>query len=635
MGDALVDHVRPRVTLREAVAHVRAYPISVDPDEFGRSPADDAVLAEAEAPAGGDRPERLVLRVDRTDPSKNVVRGFHAFARFLARHPEWHGRVQMLALLDPSRQEIPDYAEYVGAIHRAAREVNDQFSDPGWTPIDLRVSDNFAQAIAAYKQYDVLLVNAIVDGMNLIAKEAPLVNERAGVLVLSENAGAHEELGAFALSVNPFDVEGTADAIEEALDDAGCERSAARAEGIRDARPRARRARLDHRPAGRSRLDRGGERAVSDSMLIVAALNGTRSRARVPEGAAHGRGAGGRGEAGGRRRRRARARARPQEGRPAGLRPVHRGRRARDPRARSTCPISISTQRTRAIVARHRHRAVRRAPRAARPGDRRRAAAPSPTSRRTARRRGRSSRPASGRACGPSRSRSGVDSLGDFETLYNDSLLSKAPYIVAELGPSDGRGSDRMAGTPHNVLRLADACRATFSRFDVVMSGQDEASPIAQAVAAAAGHHVRVRLPGRGHAAGRQRGRLERRAGRDGGAARGGRRPASDGAGRRARAAALSVRDLPSVAPAGTGIDWIHAPGSRRRRAGSRRRRCRRAARRRPHAPGRPSPRRRPPVAAGAGEARRRQARAAIEGERAGRLRRARPGDATAAGRWW
>jgi uncharacterized protein (DUF849 family) len=85
----------------------------------------------------------------------------------------------------------------------------------------------------------------------------------------------------------------------------------------------------------------------------------------------------------------------------------------------------------------------------------------------------------------------GVDSLGDFETLYNDSLLSKARYIVAELGPSDGRGSDRMAGTPHNVLRLADACRATFSRFDVVMSGQDEASPIAQAVAAAAGHHVR------------------------------------------------------------------------------------------------------------------------------------------------
>jgi trehalose 6-phosphate synthase len=216
LADAEVDHARRCITLGEEVAHVRAYAISVDPDEFALLGQHELVLAEEERLAA-ERPERLVLRVDRTDPSKNVVRGFHAFARFLARHPEWHGRVRMLALLDPSRQEIPDYAEYVGAIHRAAREVNDQFSDPGWTPIDLRVSDNFAQAIAAYKQYDVLLVNAIVDGMNLIAKEAPLLNERAGVLVLSENAGAHEELGAYALSVNPFDVEGTADAIAEAL----------------------------------------------------------------------------------------------------------------------------------------------------------------------------------------------------------------------------------------------------------------------------------------------------------------------------------------------------------------------------------------------------------------------------------
>src|SRR4051812_2465006 len=217
LAEAEVDHARRRVTLGgDDVAHVRAYAISVDPDEFALLGQHELVRA-AEERLEAERPERLVLRVDRTDPSKNVVRGFHAFARFLARHPEWHGRVRMLALLDPSRQEIPDYAEYVGAIHRAAREVNDQFSDPGWTPIDLRVSDNFAQVIAAYKQYDVLLVNAIVDGKNLIAKEAPLLNERAGVLVLSENAGAHEELGPYALSVNPFDVEGTADAIAEAL----------------------------------------------------------------------------------------------------------------------------------------------------------------------------------------------------------------------------------------------------------------------------------------------------------------------------------------------------------------------------------------------------------------------------------
>jgi trehalose 6-phosphate synthase len=124
----------------------------------------------------------------------------------------------LLALLDPSRQEIPEYAEYVGAIQREARRVNDRFQHAGWMPIDLHMSDNFPRAVAAYKDFDVLLVNAIFDGLNLIAKEAPLVNERDGVLILSGNAGAHEELGDWALSVNPFDVAGQADAIHHALE---------------------------------------------------------------------------------------------------------------------------------------------------------------------------------------------------------------------------------------------------------------------------------------------------------------------------------------------------------------------------------------------------------------------------------
>jgi trehalose 6-phosphate synthase len=156
--------------------------------------------------------------VDRTDPSKNVVSGFHAFEAYLDAHPEAHGRVGMLALLDPSRQDIPEYAEYLGAIQRAARSVNDRFQREGWIPIDLQIRDDFAQTVAAYKQYDVLLVNAIYDGLNLVAKEAPLVNERDGVLILSENTGAHEELGAWALTVNPFDVAGQAEAIHQALE---------------------------------------------------------------------------------------------------------------------------------------------------------------------------------------------------------------------------------------------------------------------------------------------------------------------------------------------------------------------------------------------------------------------------------
>jgi trehalose 6-phosphate synthase len=196
---------------------VTAHPISVDPTEFDELATSEAVVA-AEAEIAARRPERLVLRVDRTDPSKNVVRGFLAFQQYLEDHPEAHGRVGMLALLDPSRQEIPEYAEYLGSIQRAARVVNDRFQRDGWTPIDLRISDDFPRSVAAYKQFDVLLVNAIFDGLNLVAKEAPLVNERDGVLILSENAGAHEELGAWALTVNPFDVAGQAEAIHLALE---------------------------------------------------------------------------------------------------------------------------------------------------------------------------------------------------------------------------------------------------------------------------------------------------------------------------------------------------------------------------------------------------------------------------------
>jgi trehalose 6-phosphate synthase len=138
----------------------------------------------------------------------------------------------MLALLDPSRQDIPEYAEYLGAIQREARRVNDRFQQEGWLPIDLVIQDNFIGSVAAYKQFDVLFVNAIFDGMNLIAKEAPLVNERDGVLILSENAGAHAELGDWALTVNPFDVAGQAQAIHEALTMAADERSR-RLEAIR------------------------------------------------------------------------------------------------------------------------------------------------------------------------------------------------------------------------------------------------------------------------------------------------------------------------------------------------------------------------------------------------------------------
>jgi trehalose 6-phosphate synthase len=229
---AEVDHDLGEARVRDRVTQVRYAPISVDVREFEDQARSDAVLA-AEAEIIAERPEFLVVRVDRTDPSKNVVRGFRAFDLYLDAHPEMHGRVGMLALLDPSRQDIPEYAEYLGAIQRSARAVHDRFQRTGWKPLDLQIQDNFPQAVAAYKQFDVLLVNAIFDGMNLVAKEAPLVNVRDGVVILSENAGAHEELSDWAISINPFDVAGQAEAIHTAITMEQSER-AARIGAIRD-----------------------------------------------------------------------------------------------------------------------------------------------------------------------------------------------------------------------------------------------------------------------------------------------------------------------------------------------------------------------------------------------------------------
>ena len=191
---------------------VTAHPISIDPDEFAALAVSERVL-ERERELLDSRPETMILRVDRTDPAKNVPRGLQAFALLLERRPELHGRVGMLALLDPSRQEIPEYIDERRRIEEAAAAVEARF--PG--ALRLRIADDFHQSIAAYKQFDVLLVNAVMDGLNLVAKEAPYVNARDGVVVLSVNAGAYEEIGAWVLPVDPLDVEGQADALEAAL----------------------------------------------------------------------------------------------------------------------------------------------------------------------------------------------------------------------------------------------------------------------------------------------------------------------------------------------------------------------------------------------------------------------------------
>jgi trehalose 6-phosphate synthase len=210
---------------------VRAYPLPISEETFRRN-AQRPAVHQYEREILRRRREHLILRVDRADLSKNVLRGFTAFDLFLEQHPEFHEQVTFIAHLIPSRQDVPEYAEYLERIEALVAVVNHRHGTTDWMPIELRLRESLEQAIASYKHYDLLMVNAMFDGMNLIAKEGPLVNERNGVSLLSENTGAHEELADFALSVNPFDVQEQADAIYRALTMSAEERSW-RAQGLK------------------------------------------------------------------------------------------------------------------------------------------------------------------------------------------------------------------------------------------------------------------------------------------------------------------------------------------------------------------------------------------------------------------
>lgn len=179
----------------------------------------------------GDR--LLVARVDRMELSKNIVRGFTAWDLMLERDPDLRGRATFVACCYPSRLGVPAYARYRDEVFAEVERVNDRWSSGDWQPIVLLTEDDYPRSVAVLRRYDVLVVNPIRDGLNLVAKEGPMVNERNGQLVLSTEAGATWELGAAADAVNPFDLEHTATAIRDALRRADPER-AARARQLRD-----------------------------------------------------------------------------------------------------------------------------------------------------------------------------------------------------------------------------------------------------------------------------------------------------------------------------------------------------------------------------------------------------------------
>ena len=214
--DLDVDFDSGVVRFEDREVWVRAYPLPIDA-RATNAVAESDRTKEFEAELVRRRREHLILRVDRADLSKNVLRGFSAFDLFLEQHPEFSEKVTFIAQLMPSRTDVPEYAEYLERIEALVAVVNHRHGTPDWMPINLKLRDDLEEAVAAYKNYDVLLVNAMFDGMNLVAKEGPLVNGRGGVSILSENTGAHEELGEFALSVNPFDIQALADSIHAAL----------------------------------------------------------------------------------------------------------------------------------------------------------------------------------------------------------------------------------------------------------------------------------------------------------------------------------------------------------------------------------------------------------------------------------
>jgi len=228
-----IDYATGAILWNNRRIEIRAYPISIDAAAVRR-------MAYSKEARSHDRylpnhwNEFTVLRVDRAEPSKNIVRGFQAFDRFLEAHPDFQGRVNFVAITVPSRMDVVEYQDYLDDVSAVVGRINAKYAnvETGWQPIHLIMGENYPRALAAMKWYDVLLVNSIIDGMNLVAKEGALLNERNGVLILSEGAGAVSQLGDHALIIGPTDVEGTADAIYEALT-MPLEERRRRAEGLR------------------------------------------------------------------------------------------------------------------------------------------------------------------------------------------------------------------------------------------------------------------------------------------------------------------------------------------------------------------------------------------------------------------
>jgi trehalose 6-phosphate synthase len=214
---AKVDRVTRAVSYAGRLTRVGVHALGIDGPALLARAGEPDVVARAKALRERVGNRQLIIRIDRTELSKNIVRGLAAYRELLTKHREWRGRIVHLAFAYPSRHDLPEYREYTAAVQREAAAIADEFGDGAWEPLILQVNDDYPRSLAAYGMADVLLVNPIRDGMNLVAKEGPVLSSRGCALVLSQEAGAAAELGEDALVVNPYDVSQTAEALHQAL----------------------------------------------------------------------------------------------------------------------------------------------------------------------------------------------------------------------------------------------------------------------------------------------------------------------------------------------------------------------------------------------------------------------------------
>ncbi len=208
-----------RVTFRGRQIRVAAFPMGVDAQAFAHNAALPEVATMVDEIRAQAADHKILLGIDRLDYTKGIPRRLLAVERLLEHEPSLRGRLRLIQVAVPSRTKVDAYEEFRHQVDELVGRINGAYGTINSTPIHyLYQSFNEKQLTAMYRAADVMLVTALRDGMNLVAKEFVAARtDDDGVLVLSEFAGAASELGE-ALIVNPYDVDGIADGIQKALE---------------------------------------------------------------------------------------------------------------------------------------------------------------------------------------------------------------------------------------------------------------------------------------------------------------------------------------------------------------------------------------------------------------------------------